>query len=336
MFGEKHIRIFSQRQGLKNHILQCGNYTTQYDIVCILEDDIYVSDSMYNYSYQAAEYYWNEDAIAGISLYSFQKNWLNWLIRFEPQKTNFDTYFLRVAQSWGQVWLSRKWQKFIDWYQNNKDFNKSQEIPEYLNSWPESSWLKYHDKYLIETNRYFVYPYVSLSTNFSDAGEHAHFTVNDHQVELQYEKCKYNFPDYTDKSIKYDEYMNRIGLGKYLGIDDEELCVDLYNTNKQHNRKRYLLSLNSYNYKIIKSFKLSLRPIELPVIVGLKGNGINLYDTTVKTTNKKDDGDFNRRIYSIRSHSSIEIFNFALKLLMLNLINKIKTKLKKYCNIKTA
>ena len=75
----------------------------------------------------------------------------------------------------------------------NQNFNYSEKIPEYLNGWPESSWLKYHTRYCIETDRYFVYPYVSLSTNFSDAGEHADVTVNDHQVELMINKEKYSF-----------------------------------------------------------------------------------------------------------------------------------------------
>lgn len=72
-YGKKIIRTFEQRQGLKKHILSCGDYTNEYDILVVLEDDIFVSDSMYYYAYNAAEYYWNDSNIAGISLYSFQK-----------------------------------------------------------------------------------------------------------------------------------------------------------------------------------------------------------------------------------------------------------------------
>lgn len=328
--GEKTIRTFPQRQGLKNHILQCGDFTDKYDVVCVLEDDIYVSNSMYHYAYQAAEYYWNDDNIAGISLYSFQKNWLNWFIRFEPQKTSYDAYFLKVAQSWGQVWLRDKWKKFKAWYELNTEFTCSTDIPSYLNSWPESSWLKYHDRYLIETGRYFVYPYVSLSTNFSDAGEHAHFTVNDHQVELQYGKELYSFPAFSNATVRYDEYMNRESLGVFLGVADEELCVDFYNTKMAKRSERYLLSLNHYNYKIIGSYSLSLRPLELSVIQGLRGEGIYFYDTSVKEVNKKFDGNFNRRLYSIRSHSSNEILKFAIKLRFFDLSTRLRGKASKF------
>ena len=37
-YGEKIVRTFPERQGLKKHILQCGDYTSKYDVVVILED----------------------------------------------------------------------------------------------------------------------------------------------------------------------------------------------------------------------------------------------------------------------------------------------------------
>ena len=181
-YGPKTIRTFNERQGLKKHILQCGDYTEQYDIVVALEDDIYVSDSMYLYAYQAAEFYEDEDNVAGISLYTFQKNWLKWLLRFEPQHCEYDTYFLKVAQSWGQVWTNKKWKPFKLWLSNNPEFIKDNTIPQALNQWPESSWLKFHDRYCIEKGKYFVYPYVAVSTNCSDAGEHSKKTVTVHNV----------------------------------------------------------------------------------------------------------------------------------------------------------
>ena len=117
--GEKIVRTFEQRQGLRKHILQCGDYTENFDIVVILEDDIFVSESMYYYAYGAAEKYGEDDRVAGISLFGFQKNWLNWIYRFEPLKTEYDAYFLKIAQSWGQVWTKSKWQDFMTWYKQN-------------------------------------------------------------------------------------------------------------------------------------------------------------------------------------------------------------------------
>jgi len=332
-FGEKHVRTFPERQGLKKHILSCGDFTQKYDIVALLEDDLFVSDSFYHYAYQAADFYFDDDNIAGISLYGFQKNWLNWVLRFEPQKSDYDSYFLKVAQSWGQVWTNRKWSQFKEWYNAHSDFTKSDTIPEYLNTWPESSWLKYHDRYCIETNKYFVYPYVSISTNFSDSGEHSSQTSTDHQVELMYGKKEYKFPDFSSSSIQYDEYMNRIGLGQYLEIPEDELCVDFWGTKPKSQYKRYLLSLESKDYQVIKEFALSLRPIELSVMLGIQGKGIFLYDTNQTSKAKKYDGEYQRYLYSIRSRESGKIFPFAIKLRIKDVwtrgINKIRKKLHK-------
>jgi hypothetical protein len=236
--GPKRVRTFSERQGLKSHILQCGDFTDEYNIVTVLEDDILVSDSFYRYAYDAAENYWADSRVAGISLYNFQKNWLRWVLRFEPQRSAYDAYFMRIAQSWGQVWISRKWQDFKAWYQEHQEFIGSDSIPASLNLWPDSSWLKYHDRYCIETNRWFVYPYVSLSTNCSCAGEHTSGATADYQVELQYGKRAYSFPPLNEDAVCYDEYMDRVGLGRHLGVPEEELTVDFWETKNLSRRDR--------------------------------------------------------------------------------------------------
>ncbi len=327
-FGEKHIRTFPERQGLKKHILSCGDFTEQYDIVTILEDDIYLSSSFYRYAYAAADFYFDDDNVAGISLYGFQKNWLDWVVRFEPQKYGeFDTYFMKIAQSWGEVWTNRKWAAFKEWLKDNEDFKKDNEdVPYALLTFPESSWLKYHDKYLIKADKYFVYPYYSYSTNFSDTGEHANFCTTDHQVELMYGKTEFKFPEFNEKSIKYDQYMNREGLEEYLGVKKEDLCVDFWGT-KPKSDKRYLLSIDFKPYKAVKSYQLSLRPIEMAVINGIKGNGIYLYDTFEKADGKRFNGKFRRYKYSIRAGESKKIRDFALWLRVYDLTVRIKGKI---------
>lgn len=328
-YGKKIIRTFEQRQGLKKHILSCGDYTNEYDILVVLEDDIFVSDSMYYYAYNAAEYYWDDSSIAGISLYSFQKNWLKWLVRFEPQNTKYDNYFMKIAMSWGQVWTKPKWASFKSWLGENEFFEKADDLPNVLNIWPETSWLKYHDLYCIRENKYFVYPYVSLSTNYSDIGEHAQYSVTDHQVELMYGKKDYLFASNDVDAVRYDEFMEREHLGKYLGIDDSELTVDLWGNKSKKYYNKYVLTLESLPYKQIETYALSLRPIELSVIIGLKGNEIKLYDTSQeKEIDKKVDADFYRYRYSIRSNDYLTILKFSLKLSM-QFISDFKRKFSK-------
>ena len=323
--GEKIIRTFDKRQGLKKHILSCGEYTTKYDILTVLEDDIVVSDSFYHYAYSAAIKYEEDDHIAGISLYNFQKNWLKWSLRFEPEKKEFDNYFMQIAQSWGQVWTLRKWNLFMEWYKDNKTFLKSETIPSVLNNWPESSWLKYHTRYCIETDRYFVYPYYALSTNCGDAGEHSKRGSSNYQVELQSNKYNYIFADFFEEdSVKYDAYMNRIGLNKYLGIDDaNDVKIDFYGTNRLLGY-RYLLSTAKLDYQIIKSYELSFRPIEYSIIHNIEGKGIYLYDTFIKEKNRLDiDQSFELLSYEMRSNSLPTIWEYAIKLLIKELKSRI-------------
>lgn len=327
-FGEKRIRTFEKRQGLKQHILQCGEFTKDYDIVVVLEDDIYVSDSMYYYAYQASQFYEQNDQVAGISLYSFQKNWLKWLARFEPQRSKYDVFFMKIAQSWGQVWTQKKWDEFILWLNKNNTFTIDDTLPQALNQWPESSWLKFHDKYCIKTGKYFVYPYTSVSTNCSDAGEHNKKSVTDHQVELMYGKSKYFFPKFSEEAIIYDEFMERERLGKYLGVADDDLTVTLWGTKPKCVYKRYVLTLDELPYKCINRFGLSLRPVELNVIENYKGQEIKLYDTkyTIDCKSKYKCNDYIRYKYSIRSSDYKTLFTFSTKMLS-NIFIDIKRKI---------
>lgn len=301
-FGEKRVVSRPERMGLKLHILACGDYTEEYDVVAVLEDDVYVSDSMYRYAHGAAVEYWDDDRVAGISLFGFQKNWLAWHLRFEPQRTIHDAYFMKIAQSWGEVWTTPKWRPFKEWLASHFSFEPDDAVPDVLMTWGDSSWLKFHDWYCMANDKYFVYPYLSLSTNFSDAGEHSKATVTDHQVELQYGRTTFSFPKLTDDAVVYDEYMNRCNMGRYLGVSEEELTVDLWGTRRELDYRRYVLSTRALPYHVVGSYALALRPIELNVTQGVAGEGIWLYDTAEAAKEPSgSDGDA-LVVYSLRTH----------------------------------
>ena len=118
--GDKEVRTSSEHQGLRKHILSCGDYLQKYDAVFIFEDDTLAAQSYYSYGKQCIEYYQNDDRIAGISLYSFAWN-QNANFPFEPVKNQYDTYFMQYAPSWGQIWLRKPWKNFIEWYGKHKN-----------------------------------------------------------------------------------------------------------------------------------------------------------------------------------------------------------------------
>lgn len=278
--GLKIVNVQKNNLGLKNHILKCGNYLNEYelDAAAILEDDILVSEGFYNYMRQSVPFYKNCTQIAGISLYTHL-----WYIPCErpfiPQPSTYDTYFMKYAQSWGQIWLRKPWNEFYNWYlKQNGKFDPDPQIPSNLWSWPDSSWLRYHIKYCITENKYFVYPYISLTTNCSDIGTNYRKTDNSTQVPVLCGKNKcYYFSTFDKNAIRYDGFWERENLEEILSLPTGMLSVDLYGF-RIENKSKYLLTLEHKQYKIVRSFSLRYRPHEMNIIENQEGNEIFLYD----------------------------------------------------------
>lgn len=123
--------------------------------------------------------------------------------------------------------------------------------------------------------------------------------------------------------------MERELLGKYLGIDEKELCVSLWGTKQKELYKRYLLTTKSLPYLVIKEFSLSLRPIELSVILNMPGEGIYLYDTSKKVSNNRRKSTDKLRIYSIRSHDVFQLLPFIIRFFVKDVCYRISLKTKK-------
>lgn len=279
--GKYEVIIHQNRLGLRSHILECGCRVVDYDAIIVLEDDITVTPNFYRYAKQCVKFFSHDDRIAGISLYSFVKNFQSSL-PFEPVKSEYDVFFMNIAQSWGQVWMKRQWLDFYDWY--TKDPSKIEYAPHLtcIWHWPESSWLKYHMKYCLEKNKYFVYPYFSLSTNNSEIGTHTASSETYNQGKLQaLPQQQFKLVTLDDAPIKYDAFFEAKFLAKHLGVADEDLCVDFHN--EKHNRlgKRYWLTTSAQPYKVVRSFSLQLKPYEHNILQNRKGHQLFLYDTTV-------------------------------------------------------
>lgn len=278
--GEKVVRTFTERQGLRNHILSCGDFLKEYDAIAVLEDDLVVSPAYYQYMKQAVEFYKGCKEIAGISLYSHKMN-VNMDLPFMPEPAGQDVFFMQFAQSWGQIWMKEQWFEFRKWYEEHKEEPvEGENIPEFVSNWPKTSWLKYHIKYCIVKNKYFVYPYDSLTTCFSDAGEHSKETNTVYQVPMAAKaKEHYCFEKPGIESVRYDAFFERQGLGKSLGVLDDELCTDLYGTKGNREGKRYWLTREAGDFQVIKGFDLCMRPQECNILREIEGNQIFLYDT---------------------------------------------------------
>lgn len=320
-YGEKRVIKHVSNLGLRKHVLSCGDLLDEFDALVVLEDDITVAASFYTYVRQCVAKYFNDDNCAGISLYTFQINYQTYM-PFTPLPSDSDVYLMNCSQSWGQVWMKNQWFEFRKWYdKHNEEFGELPHLPRSICRWPKSSWLKYHTRYCIEESKYFVYPYISLSTNNGDAGTHVTNSSNLFQSPLLYGiKNVYNL----NPIIRYDGFFENVGLSTVLNIDSSDLCVDLYGEKGNRECKRYWLSTTIQNYKILRSFALALKPWEANILKERDGNEIFLYDTHEECPNKiSNNNSVSLYYFPISKEQLISLF----KLKILNKLSLLKNKI---------
>lgn len=306
-YGNKKVVTYPERQGLRKHILGCGRFLAEYDAIAVLEDDLYVSPAFYQYMRAAVEKYNKNEKIAGISLYTHLWNpnpAVN--LPFTPTESGYDNFFIQYAQSWGQIWMKKQWLEFIDWYEDNSaDITVDERTPDYIATW-KNSWLKYHIKYCIEKDKYFVYPYRSYTTCFTDVGEHNNFGGAIYQVPLAkivdrtFKFCELDNSD----AVIYDAFFERDSEAFKRIADD--ILVDIYGV--KHvllEKNRYVLTTKILNYRVDRSFALCMRPHEENVINGILGNQIFLYDTKYEEKSDEEKEDVKRFVYYHRLHGNI-------------------------------
>ncbi len=276
--GEKIIRPFSERQGLRNHILQCGDLTDRYDAVIVLEDDLVVAKGFMQYVVAATDKYHSCTEIAGISLYTHRTNPGNGRF-FEAQYNGFDAFMMQYAQSWGQCWTKEMWTGFRAWYKKQGEtLCADEKYPEYVAGWNKQSWLKYYIKYTVETRKFHIYPYFSLTTNSSAVGEHNNVVSSAYQVPLQYGIVKdYRLPD-VDEAVKYDAFFERIFDKDPWGGQYGRVVYDLYGLRKNYGNADTVVSVNKLPFKIYAEIGLLYRPIEQNILTPEVGRGIYVYD----------------------------------------------------------
>lgn len=289
LYEKYEVIAHQEHLGLRNHILECGKLVEDYDAIIVFEDDITVTPNFYRFAKQCVEFYHDDDRIAGISLYNYVRNFQNSL-PFEPVKSEYDVFFMNIAQSWGQVWMKKQWMDFYEWYcKNSKEIEYAPHLTNIWH-WPKSSWLKYHMMYCLENNKYFVYPYYSISTNNSDEGTHTAFSETNNQGKLlALPQQQFKLVALDNAFVKYDAFFEAKFLAQHLGIDDDDLCVDFHNEKKNRLGKRYWLTTSSQPYKIQRSFALQLKPYEHNIFQDREGKQLFLYDTSVPDVPPKID-----------------------------------------------
>lgn len=267
-FGKKEVIYHRERLGLKKHILSCGDLTERFDGVIILEDDLVVSPFFYSYAVQAADFYFSSEIIAGVSLYNYQFNDCAHTA-FEAIDDGFDNYFMNFPSSSGQLWTKKHWQEFRLFMEEENPFNESDfaELPAFVQSWPSSSsWKKFFYLYLVKRNKYFVFPRISLTTNFGDIGEHYDQKTTILQAPLLLRYRVFNFSRFVDSLSIYDHFFELEGYCISSLVDKgiaKQTEIDLNGAKPLFLiKKKYLISIKKSNNPI-QIFSTDFFPAEL-------------------------------------------------------------------------
>ena len=276
-YGPKEIILHPKHLGLKSHILSCGDLTQQEGAIIVLEDDLLVSPHFYSFALHALNFYASSNVVAGISLYGY-KVAESCFYPFEAIEDGSDCYFMQVASSWGQIWTSEQWSDFRVWLQANPILSKKSNIPSYLHKWGEHSWKKHFIQYLIHSKKYFVFPRVSLSTNFEEPGTNA-ASEKVFQVPLQLGERNYNFFQLRESRAIYDAWfeIEPDCLNKWNeSLLKFDYTVDLYGTKNTDNiNTKAVLTLKNGQSALL-SFSDDLFPPENNVALNLHGSKIAL------------------------------------------------------------
>lgn len=278
--GTKEIRRFPERQGLRKHIVQCGDYSEQYGGVIILEDDLVVAEDFYSYVCSAHETYGDDERVCGVSLYSFRSNQFTHY-SFDPMRIPSDVFLGGMVVTWGQSWNVRQWRNFRNWYYQHEDklpvLNK--DIPQDISSWTRS-WGRYFASFMADQHLFYVYPYIARTTCFSDFGEHNKNSIpfTFVQVPLMHgQPSNYEMLP-IEQLVKYDCFYDRILDGNIciFGISGSDICLDINNM-KTITDKKYVITNSKLDLEQVTTFGMTLRPASLNVIEEIPGNQLILY-----------------------------------------------------------
>lgn len=284
--GQKYVIIHENRLGLREHIFSCGDLTQYFKGIVLLEDDLLVSPYFYQYVCETMDYYENDSLAACVGLYTYHSN-IFAALPFEAYQEDFDVFATQTTITWGQAWNTRMWTEFREWMKRNPEIHwKALDIAQNIKNFTRA-WSKFFSAYLNVSGKFVVVPYKSYTTNYSDAGEHSFYSIPVAQVPIVRRKENLIYAPIA-KLIKYDSFFAPVDIFDQLPVPSDDVYIDLYGNRPNFLNKRYLVSVDILPYKIIKSYGLTMRPIDANIRLNTPGTGIYIYDLHISEKRKTD------------------------------------------------
>ena len=277
LFGEKRVIVQERPLGLIDHVFACGDLVDEFGTIMLLEDDLVLSPMAYQYAAAALDFYATDSQIAGISLNAL---WFHGVTHepFTPYLDDGDVFFMQIAWFQGQAYTQAQWARFREW----RETAVSQILPtdnmhELFQTFPATDWFPLKTKYLVQTNRFYVFPRESLSSNFGDSGTHVRST-SFFQVPLQTRRSHFRLQPLDTAVAVYNSFQEMLPerLNQLTSrFADYDFTVDLHGTRSLANIHTEFVLTTQTIKNPLATFGLELRPLEANVIYNQPGKGIS-------------------------------------------------------------
>lgn len=277
--GPKEVIVQTEHLGLVQHFFACGNLTEHFDALVYLEDDLTVSPVFYAYAAHALSFYRHADRVAGLSLFGL---WFNGYTQqpFVPLADGSDAFFVQVPYTQGLAFTRAQWARFEEWrHSPAAAAPPSAPLHEAWSRFDDEDWFPLLARFVVTTDRYFLFPRVSHTTGWGDAGTHFGRASRFFQVPLQRCKQQYAFTALDKAVAVYDSFfeIRPDRLDRLTDqLHDYDYAVDLYAVKSKANlRTEYVLTSRRCRNPVAL-FGKTAWPLEMNIVERVPGREISL------------------------------------------------------------
>ncbi len=182
-----------------------------------------------------------------------------------------------APSSWGLCLTKKNGQHFIKNYLDGVLSDASND-PVFVKNWPKNSWKRLMIRYLCKHEKYFVFPRLSLTSNFSYKGTNTPLNLSIFQVPLQMSLRNYHFISIEDSKAVYDSYFELTPdcLNKFVpGLSSYNYTLDLQGVKDLKSVEvPYILTIRKTKLPLM-TYGSSLKPLVSNIINNIKGNDIS-------------------------------------------------------------
>ncbi|RMG33004.1 MAG: hypothetical protein D6732_12580 [Methanobacteriota archaeon] len=270
------------KMSLVDQFLFIGDLTKDEKSIILLEDDLMVSDSFYDFASSALDFFKKDTKVGGICLNSLSFNGYTKL-PFYPIDDGSDIFFAQIPFYHGQAFTKSMWSDFRRWLDKFDGHLNHPSLPPVFRNFPSDEWFPTMTQFLLEKDKFFAFPRISFAVNFGEPGRHFRKPTEMFQSPLAHFRHEFRFKKFHDSRSVYDVHQELLPkiLAPSLGISQaHQLVVDLYGSKHQYFlQSAELLLTTKPVHKSEVTFGSAMRPLEENIFNEVHGTFITLTNT---------------------------------------------------------